>query len=64
MKYMTRKGEDYPIPFDPKLFNPEIYTTFEILDQAADAPKPARRRAPKVEDVALVADLDTPFPDD
>lgn len=68
MKYMTKKGENYPIPFDDKLFNSETYTTFEIIDQAPEpepAPKPARRRAPKVEEPILVnVDLDVPFPDD
>ena len=46
MKYMQKKGEAFPIPFDETLWDSEVY---EMIESAADEPaKPKARKAKAV----------------
>lgn len=50
MKYMQKKGEDFPIPYDATLYDPEVY---EMLEPAAEpAPAKPKRSKPKAAPVA------------
>lgn len=49
MKYMQKKGEDFPVPFDSAIYDASIYEVFEVLEGEAveDKPKVRKPRAPK-----------------
>lgn len=54
MKYIQKKGEDYPVPFDFVIYDASVYEVFEILENepAAEPTKPKARKpkaAPAVE---------------
>lgn len=58
MKYMQKKGEVFPIPYDATLYDPEVY---EMLEPAAEPVKPKVRKpkaAPVVEPEAPADDDD------
>ena len=66
MKYMQKKGEDFPVPFDSVIYDASIYEVFEVLEGEAveDKPKARKAKAPKAVSVepeeagAPVFDLD------
>lgn len=45
MRYMQKKGEDFPVPFDEVIYDAAIYEVFEILDGAVADEKPKAKKA-------------------
>ena len=63
MKYMSKKGEDFPIPFDEVVYDATIYDVFEILEGASasvasesDKPKKGKSTKAAPSDYTIGAD--------
>ena len=64
MKYMQKKGEDFPIPYDETLWDAEVY---EVVEAAAEPAKPKTRKAKVAAPVVEVepeAEAEAPADDD
>ena len=55
MKYMQKKGEDFPVPFDEVIYDATVYEVFEILQGEAteDKPRAKKPKAAKAEDYSI-----------
>lgn len=56
MKYMQKKGEEYPLPFDEQIYDATVYEVFEILDAESD--KKPKEKKPKGKPEAEPAQMD------
>lgn len=45
MKYMQKKGENFPVPFDDVIYDAVTYEVFEILEGEATEDKPKAKKA-------------------
>ena len=61
MKYMQKKGEDFPVPFDSVIYDASIYEVFEVLEGEAVEDKPKARK-PKAPKAASAEVEETPAP--
>lgn len=57
MKMMCKKGENFPVPYNEKLFNAEIYEMWSPKKAAPAKKAPAKKAPADVSDVD-VGDLD------
>lgn len=61
MKYMQKKGEDFPIPYDAALYDPEVY---EMLEPATEPVKPKARKPKAAPVVEQEPEAEAPADDD
>lgn len=61
MKYMQKKGEEFPIPYDATLFDPEVY---EMLEPAAEPVKSKRGKPKAAPVVEQEPETEAPMDDD
>lgn len=55
MKYMQKKGENFPVPFDDVIYDATVYEVFEILEGEAteDKPKAKKAKTAKADDYTI-----------